>query len=440
MTGTAEQLGRALRRLESLGRGARRAATTLSQQGVRAVYHLSREREALRHNNRRDMQPHLASRLNLAAARRGNPLGAVLEAIGCRDVRDITHASVQRHRDELAAAMRSLPLQDTIDLYRYYRFFDDFRTANFLRIQVLQAHLAAQSATRHVMPDALGAALEEGLPELVLQVVRGKETRRHDRAEVEKIAAIAHALRGEAEDAGRIWARAFRAPDRAFLELARGRTIAVVGPAPKREEIRDEIDGFDVVVRTNFQGNIDPSYGSRTDVSYYNGNRLLSRRDEILRTAAELPWLVATRGSDETLKAMFPSHPGIRSAERAAPHFVQAIPLAIPIMLADLIRFAPARIKLFCVDFFRSQAAYRDGYHRKLIGSDAVAHSVRVHDPFSSFGFVQQLHRAGLCEADAVAGEVLRLTREQYAESMQELYGHHCVENESPQLKGAPAR
>jgi LmbE family N-acetylglucosaminyl deacetylase len=420
--------------LLGLRRNALRAVATLSGQGVRALYHLMREREALRLNRRRDMQPHLVARLNLAAARRGNPLGAVLKTAGCDDVRSLTPAALER-RAELTAALRSLPLQDAIDLYTYFRYFDDFRTSSFLRTEVLQAYLRAQENAADVLPDALVAALELGRPDAVLQLVRSKRTRSEDHSEVALAEATAHALRGEAEAAERIWRRAFQPEDLAFGAFVRGRTVAVVGPASKVEEIRDEIDSFDVIVRTNYQGGVDPSYGGRTDVSYYNGNRLRSRRDEIIAAASEVPWLVTARGSDDALRRMFPRHAGLRSAERAAPSFAcgGAGPLAIPIMLADLIRFRPARIKIFCVDFFRSQAAYRQGYHRRPISSDAIAHSLRVHDPFSSFRFVQELYRAGLCEADRIAGEVLRLSLDAYAADMQVLYGHHAVENENPQ-------
>jgi len=437
---TGKQLGRAWRRLRSLRRGARRAVTTLSRQGVLALYHLSRERGALRLNKRRDIEPHLAARLNLVAARRGSALHGVLITAGCSDIRALSFATVERRRGELVEALRALPLQDAVDLYRYYRYFGDFRTACFLRTQLLQAYLREQPHADQVMPDALASALEDGRPELVLQWVHSKQTPSQDRDHVGRAEATAHLLRGETEAAERIWTLAFQPADLAFRDFVRGRTVAVVGPAQKAEAIADEIDSFDVVVRANYQGGIDPSDGSRTDVSYYNGYRLVSRREEILRTAGSLPWLVTTRGSDEALRRMFPTHTGIRSAERATPHFVLGDPLAIPIMVADLIRFSPARIKLFCVDFFRSRASYRQGYHHRPIGSDAVAHSIRVHDPFSSFSFVQQLHRAGLCAADRVAGEVLSLGREEYAASLQELYGHHTVENENPQLKTAPAR
>ena len=437
---SGKQLRTALRELRSLRRGARRVVTTLSGQGVRALYHLSQERAAFRNNKRRDVQPQLVARLNLAAARPRNALSAVLKAGGCRDVRDLSFAAVEARRGELVEALGRAPLADVVDLYQYFRYFGDFRTACFLRGEMLRAQLREQHATAHVMPDALAAALEEGRPDLVLRFVRSKPTRPEDRGLAAGVHATAHVLQGDAEHAARIWSQAFRPEDAAFGEVVRGRSVAIIGPAPKAEEIHDEIDAFDVVIRPNYQGDVDPSYGTRTHVSYYNGSRLLSRRAEILEKAASLPWLVAARGSDEMLRSMFPSHPGIRSAERAAPHFVHAAPLAIPIMLADVLRFSPARVKVFCVDFFRSQAAYRQGYHRNKIGSDAVAHSIRIHDPFSSFSYVTQLHRAKLCEADGVAGEVLSLGREEYAASMQELYGHHIVDNENPQWTGGKPR
>ena len=59
------------------------------------------------------------------------------------------------------------------------------------------------------------------------------------------------------------------------MNLISGKSVAVVGPAPSSELIGSEIDSYDIVVRTNYQGQNklgDPKeFGVRTDISYYNG-------------------------------------------------------------------------------------------------------------------------------------------------------------------------
>jgi hypothetical protein len=405
------------------------------EQGPRCSYHLLRERDALRRKRRADMEPHLAARLNLLAAREGTGLHEVLKVAGCRDIRGLTHEVVDAHRAEVIEQARLLPADSALDLYRYFRFFGDFRVANLLRTQALHACLRSQERTSHVMPDALAAALEAGRPDLVLELARTRVTREQDRNRVDETVAMAHALQGEIPEAARLWGRMFQASDGSFRDLIQGRTVAVVGPAPPSEDLRAEIDAFDFVVRTNYQGKLDPRAGSRTDISYYNGNRLISHRDEIIAIAPSLRWLVSARGSDQALRRMLPTHPGIRSAESAPAIFFHANPLAIPAILIDLVRFVPARIKLFGSDFFSSKTSHTQGYHRRPIEAEALSHSLRIHDPFSSFRLVQQLVRTGLCTVDALAEGVLRLDGEQYAARLQELYGGHIVANEMPQKK-----
>jgi hypothetical protein len=62
-----------------------------------------------------------------------------------------------------------------------------------------------------------------------------------------------------------------------------------------------------------------------------------------------------------------------------------------------------------------------------------VSHSLRIHDPFSSFSFAQRLKDARLVALDELAAKVLGLDRQQYAARLQQLYGDHGVANRHPQ-------
>lgn len=429
------------RALEQASRGLLRLRTViarLARNGLRYSYHQYQERQALQGENRAAIRPHLRARLDLAAARRGSTIGAMLESAGCHKVDELTFDLLQKHQADMEERARSLSLNDALDLYQYFRFFGDFRTSNWLRRQTSYAYLRQQESMPMVFPDALAAALEEGQIDLVLNTVRDKHTQPTDLADVREIRALAHALRGELTEATELWLATFTPEDLRFQEAIQGRTIAVVGPAPPIEEIRSELDSFDLIVRTNFQLGLDPSYGARTEISYYNGNRLVSHRNEILTIASSLQWLISVRGSDAALKEMLPTHQGIRAAENARSLFVNANPLAIPTILYDLVRFRPATIKLFCTNFFKSRVTYSKGYHRNFSGAEGIAHSLRVHDPYSSFKLIQQLRLAGLCKADSMATEILDLSCDEYASALQELYGTHIIANEHPHLKTDP--
>ena len=403
----------------------------LAERGPVYSYHLIREYLALHDHRRADVQPHLAARLNALGSNGTSALGAVMSTAGCVDIRDLTHEIVAERRDALTERFVRVSASDALDLYRYFRFFGDFRVAEFLREQTLHAYLRWQGGAPHVMTEALAAAIELGKPEFVLATVNAKLTRPRDRGDVRKATAVAHALCGESSEAQRLWDTVIEDRDVAFRETVRNRRIAVIGPAPVTADLSEELDAFDLVVRTNYVGKLDPRYGSKTDISYYNGTSLANQRERILAVAASLKWLIASRSDGEELIRLVPDHPGVRPAKRVDSVFFQANPLAIPNILLDLTRFQPASIKLFCSDFYSSEVSY-DPTYRARPKAHAVAHSLRIHDPFSSFSFAQHMKNAGLVDVDEIAGKVLRIERRQYAARLQQLYGAHPVANRHP--------
>jgi hypothetical protein len=434
---TSPRLAAVLAALRALQGGAPRfdeipgskLVSAVAEHGVRYAYHLQRETTAFRKRRRADMRPHLLARLNLAATRPGTRLKAVLEGLGAQDIHGLDYALLEQQGEHAVALFGRLRLTEITDLYTYFRYWGDFRTASWLRIQALEANLREQERVKHVMPSALVAALEQARPDLILEIVDAKPTRGRDRLAVDEVTAMAHALCGDVERAERIWSRTFGDRDRAFGSALRGRSVAVVGPAAVSADLGREIDSFDLIARTNYLGAVNPSHGSRTDISYYNGVRIRTRPEQICAVAPTLSWLVSVRSDDAQLRQLLPRHPGVRTGHSAARLFLDANPLAIPNILTDLVRFQPLRIKLFGMDFFTSPTAYGKDYHAQQAGSDAISHSIRVHEGFSSFRFVQQLKRAGLCDADARLGQVLDMSREQYAARLQELHGHGTVTN-----------
>lgn len=401
--------------------------------GARIAYHFYRERKAFQRNRWADVGLHLVARLNLLGARRGSRLNRIFEISGCRDVRDLTYESITEHRSYLTDLFEKFPVGDILDCYQYFRYFGDFRIANFLRIQALNASLRQQMTLPHVVPQGLNAALELGKPEVVLEMLEKKKIRRRDRQHVKEVKAMAHALLGELSAANQLWCERFQDSDYLFRELINGRSIAVVGPAPPSDEVGSEIDSYDLIVRTNYRiGSNNPVnlYGGRTDISYYNHYRMSSHRDEVVTVANALRWtILKSQGDEEKLRGSFPDYGGgTRSA--FLPHLIffnDAAPMAIQTILNDLIRFSPRCIKLFCTNFYNSDKTYNKDYRPVPLQSGVISESLRIHEPFSGFVFVQNLKRAGLCTTDRHTAEVLGLSREEYAENINAIYGEFTL-------------
>ncbi len=424
---------RAFRKLFRILKAVHALMVIFLSQGARAAHHFYRERKAFQANRWADVRLHLVARLNLLGARRGSRLNRIFEISGCRDVNDLTYESITEHRSYLTDLFEKFPVGDVLDCYKYFRYFGDFRSANFLRIQALHASVRQQMTLPHVVPQALNAALELGKPEVVLEILEKKKIRRRDRQHVKEVKAMAHALLGELSVANKLWCERFQDSDYLFRELINGRSIAVVGPAPTSDEVGSEIDSYDLIVRTNYRiGSNNPVnlYGSRTDISYYNHYRMASDRDEVVTAANALRWTILKSRSDEKkLRGSFPAYVGwTRSAFLPRLIFFNdAAPMSIQTILNDLIRFSPRCIKLFCTNFYNSDKTYNKNYRAVPLQSAAISESLRIHEAFSGLVFVQNFKRAGLCTSDRLTGEVLGLSREEYAENINALYSEFTL-------------
>ncbi len=405
----------------------------LASHGPRAAYHSYYELMAFRKSEWGKLRLHLGARLSMLGARKSHPLNAVFLALGCRNVAEITHDLFVSNEVKVVDRLRDLPCADIGDLYEYFRYFGDLRIANALRILLLEKWVGEQMRMSHVSPEGLNAALELGRPQLVIDLLSEKQVRLKDREYVHEAEALAYALLGDLAAANKLWEQGFRSSDHLFRELINGRSIAVVGPAPPSEEIGAEIDSYDLVVRTNYRigSNIPVNlYGVRTDISYYNHQRMLLHCNEVVNAASGLRWIILKSQNDEVKfrNLLHTYEGGVRSAFLANPIFFgTAAPMSIPNILNDLIRFSPRCIKLFCTTLYNSEKTYNKDYRSFPFGNGLISESLRTHEPFSGFVFVQNLHRAGLCTVDRITEEVLDLSREQYAENINKLYGEFTL-------------
>lgn len=146
--------------------------------------------------------------------------------------------------------------------------------------------------------------------------------------------------------------------DEHFLPLIQGKTIAVVGPVDNGLANGKEIDDFDVVVRTNpftWQDIDSKKRGSRVDVGYYALNlwRFMEQHPEDI---PDLRCIVLKKFN----KTLYERYNCIRTYW-PLPLFFSGVANAIPNCVYDLLRFQPARIKIFNADLMLT-LDYDDGY------------------------------------------------------------------------------
>ncbi len=216
-----------------------------------------------------------------------------------------------------------------------------------------------------------------------------------------------------------------RAAEAAFDELVRGRRIAIVGPGQSDLGSGAEIDDHDVVIRTKFVSDqLDDHVamaGSRTDVSYYAlGSAQFMRADIIEAIETGGLKMAVFRSATYTPDPPYLVRPGdIRYVPSEFTAGLRASQFAIQRIFYDLLRYGPASIKVFNIDFFLSLDSYRPGYLAEYANRAEQQGFIKVlgafgHDFLADFRFTRAMHRFGLLDVDANVERILELEPDEY--------------------------
>jgi len=216
-----------------------------------------------------------------------------------------------------------------------------------------------------------------------------------------------------------------------FDKVFRGKSIAVVGPANTGQTLAEEIDGFDVVVRTNVFSFDDLArakerLGMRADVSYYTSATFQLRRQEFYDLLASTPLIPVLRRGHNLREAR--AEAGVKNARLSSPTPRNFLPIfgsmhAIQRIIWDLSKFGPSRIKLFNVNFYGG-SMYDPSYTPRNAAPGRSSLGVS-HDPLQGFMFAKMMLEKDVVEADPVATEVLGWSRWQYVDMLQRDFADH---------------
>ena len=236
-----------------------------------------------------------------------------------------------------------------------------------------------------------------------------------------------HLLQGQTDLAQKTWqTMTGKNPslyDSNYHKLIKGKRIAVVAPGNTGVMNGNEIDGFDLVARTNFrshqkiraQGDL---LGTRTDICYFNGSFEPDNRDEIIQTFKSEPiqYSILRFHDEAALQTYRPLLPTRVSHIWNA--FYKMNTYAIPKIIFDLVRYEPAEIKVFNADFYLRDRNHFEGYYDYDI--DLVL-SFLGHDVLRNFRLVKCFKEAGLTQTDEVLTQVLNMSEDQVIRRAQEI-------------------
>jgi glycerophosphoryl diester phosphodiesterase len=227
-----------------------------------------------------------------------------------------------------------------------------------------------------------------------------------------------------------------------FKEFIQGRSIAIVGPAIPETFVADEINSFDLVVRTNFPvGNSLPTeiYGRYPDISYNMIDTPLSTNIDLSEFS----------NSDDIKFTIFNDENIVKEYKKITKNvtiitrkyfdctgiFWSGFPMAVQRIIYDLLHFSPLKIKIFGVNFYTSKILSHKNYN----GYENSAFPIRLfrcHDPISNFLFCKNLYENNFISSDKTGVNILQLNRYDYSELANEIIGNvylntdACVENQ----------
>ena len=210
-----------------------------------------------------------------------------------------------------------------------------------------------------------------------------------------------------------------------FRSLIQGRSIAIVGPGLSDEGSGPEIDSHDVVIRTKFVRDGLEDYaqmaGSRTDISYYAlGSAQYLRADIADALESNELKMAVFRTATFTLTPPHLVRPGdTRYVPSEFSAGLRSSQFAIQRIFYDIVRYQPASIKVFNIDFFLSPDAYRPGYLAEYANEAEREGFIKVlgafgHDFLADFKFTRSMYQLGLLDGDERIKQILALSPEEY--------------------------
>jgi tetratricopeptide (TPR) repeat protein len=219
-----------------------------------------------------------------------------------------------------------------------------------------------------------------------------------------------------------------------FTQLITGRRIAVVGPGSTPIPNGDEIDGFDTVIRTKVRGSVPDDVaamaGTRTDISYYSDAsvRLLDAEIREALSSRRLTMAVVRPSTYDRARRKICRFGDLRYMPSQDSATFESTHFAMQRIIYDVVRYDPANVKLFNIDFYLSQDPYVVDYTSEVediyrANDLRTLRTAAVHDLYSDFDFVQCLHRRGLVDVDDRLVELLRMTPDEYLVELERASG-----------------
>lgn len=214
--------------------------------------------------------------------------------------------------------------------------------------------------------------------------------------------------------------------DPAFGETIAGMRMALVGPVASDMAHGSEIDGHDRVVKFGYRGGSqgrDPNaQGVRIDIAYYNNTQAKALSSSDYKAAfSELRWGVCHNRKGVSC---FPdSVPNLRVLTSLQWFMPDTHLNAGPNAVIDMLRFAPAGIRIFNTDMMLSSGRFAGYRQPNDKPTDYTRSFIKTHDPILQYQTMRRLWSCGYINGDDRFEEVMAMGLVGYLEELQKAYG-----------------
>lgn len=222
--------------------------------------------------------------------------------------------------------------------------------------------------------------------------------------------------------------------------IVKDATVLIYGPGPTEDSVEQSLHEAPVArvlmpgVSWNSAADL---VGNRVDVAYANGETttwLASLEANELRNAVANQRVVVFKGNKDREKAL---HSAIANACSAIPRpkLIDGTPNQVPIMMWDLLARGAAKIHVIGASFFLGKEPYREG-NRRLepetgerrdafgsLGPYSQCLTLATHNASMGRQFAQVLAKTAKVTGDAHFMNALALSRFQYLEQLDSIYG-----------------
>lgn len=275
--------------------------------------------------------------------------------------------------------------------------------------------------------EAYKAALDQSDFEMAQQMLSKLRDKSYDKQEMDDFLLYYSLLSGDKESAQILAQKAYSDIDLEYYNYLKGKSVAVVGPAPSHEDLGKEIDSFDVIIRLNYQGSdYLPSqieFGEKINVSYYNSAQIKKKAqyeyyDDLDFIVFKSRQTADRRSIEESYKNRWIITPD--------KYLFNGSLTMIQLTLFDLIHYDPKEIKLFKTNFFLSRNTHHRGYNADYLdpSSERIRrwNSFAGHDLLTQINFTKTLKNGSYLDVDKTCETILNMPPSKYLQMMEKVF------------------